>query len=156
MVPPIAIPFKHRSACNHLARKVISRRKHAPGSRARAASWPVGPAAHCGCGNCDMTCGIGAASAAQERNERVARFNCRGIGAGLVGTASTVHLACGNARQAHMRAFGAPYRAVTIPDVRRRTLEILSGSDDCGCVNQEHLFTFIAFCGRTIAPGRRY
>ena len=156
MVPPIAIPFEHCSARNHLAREVISRRKCAPGCRARASSWSIGSATHCGCGNRDMTCGIGPASAAQERNKCIARFNCRGIGAGLVGTASTIHLACGNARQAHMWPFGAPYRAVTIPDMRGRTLEILSGSYDCGCVNQEHRFTFIAFCGRTTAPGRRY
>lgn len=72
------------------------------------------------------------ACAAHQLDERIARLNRRGIGAGLIGPAGAVHFPRSDAGNPKVRTFRAPDRTVTIPDVRRCAGECLSGGDDRG------------------------
>lgn len=60
----------------------------------------------------------------------VARLNCRGIWAGLIGAAGAVHFPGRDAGDPQVRAFRTPDRTVTIPDMSRCAGKGLSGSDD--------------------------
>tara|TARA_Y100001001_G_scaffold72769_1_gene70584 strand:- start:4531 stop:4749 length:219 start_codon:yes stop_codon:yes gene_type:complete len=70
--------------------------------------------------------------AARKIDERVARFDSRRVGAGLVGPACSVHFARCNPGDADMGAFGAPYGPIAIPDMRGCAGKGLAGSDDRG------------------------
>ncbi|AMU90263.1 hypothetical protein ATM17_14610 [Sphingopyxis macrogoltabida] len=87
-----------------------------------------------------MPCRDGPARAAKKIDERVARFDSRSVGAGLVGSACSVHFARGDPGDANMSAFGAPYGPVAIPDMRGRAGKGLAGSDDRGSKKRKHGF----------------
>jgi hypothetical protein len=69
---------------------------------------------------------------ADERYKRIAGILRMHVRARLVRTAGAVDLARRDARKAHTRPFGAPYRTVTIPYARGRAVEALAGWHDCG------------------------
>ena len=87
-----------------------------------------------------MPCRDGTARATKKIDERVARFDSRRVGAGLVGPACPVHFARGDPGDADMSAFGAPYGPVAIPDMRGRAGKSLAGSDDRGSKKRKHGF----------------
>ena len=71
------------------------------------------------------------ARAAHQLHEGIACLNRRGIGAGLIGAARAVHFPGSDTGDPKVRAFRTPDRAIAIPDMGRRALEILSSSNDC-------------------------
>ena len=85
-----------------------------------------------------MPCRDGTARATKKIDERVARFDSRRVGAGLVGPACSVHFARCNPGDADMGAFGAPYGPIAIPDMRGCAGKGLAGSDDRGSEEGKH------------------
>jgi hypothetical protein len=73
-----------------------------------------------------------AALAAEQSDQSIARVDRADRRAWLISAARSVHLPRSNARDAQLRAFGAPHRPVTIPNGCRRAAEGLTGRNDRG------------------------
>lgn len=71
-----------------------------------------------------------ASPAPHKSHECVPSFGRARIGTRLIGIACAVHFARSNAGQTHVRTFGAPYRAIPIPDADRRAFERLARWDN--------------------------
>lgn len=102
--------------------------------------------------NDHMPCRDCPAWTAEQRDEAVARLECGGGRAGLVGLAGAVHLARCNTRNADVRAFRAPDRSIAVPDMGRRAGEALSCRDDGCCKCQEHFETLLKFAAEPEHP----
>ena len=151
----VAVPAEHRARVDHGAGEIGSAWQTAPGRCPVASCRTFGPAGQPWSSHHDMPRRNRPARATENIDERVARFDRRGIGAGLVGPAGAVHFARGDPGDADMRAFGAPDRAIAIPDMRRRTGEALPGGNDRSGEKCKHWQVPSAARGRTKERGRR-
>lgn len=77
-----------------------------------------------------MTLGPRASCAAKQPHQAVPGVDGANNRARLIGPAGAVHFAGGNAGNPYLRAFGAPHRAIAIPNRDGRAGEGLPRGDD--------------------------
>lgn len=136
MGTPISVPAKRKPALHHGAVDVAGAGRGAKGCRARSTGAAAGPAAESRTANENMARPVSAPGLAEQGHQMIARRDGISTGTGMSGTAAAVHLARGDSRQADMRPFGAPNRAIAVPHGDGRAGESLTGWYDRGEQNE--------------------
>lgn len=130
MIPPISIPVQDRPRSYHCAGQVANDRRDTQGSSSTSACSADRSADELWSPNQDMSLSARASLASHKSNESVTRLDRAGVGTRLIGIARAVYFTRSNARQAHVRTFGAPDWAIAIPDTDRRAFEGLARWDN--------------------------
>ena len=116
MTPPIPIPSQSPATPDHSARQVTRPGGHAPSCRPRTASAALRPAGHGRASDQNMSLPGNTGWSAEQLHQGIARLFSRSTRAGMVWPAGAVHFTRCDTRQANARSFGAPDRAVAIPN----------------------------------------
>ena len=132
MRAPISVPARGKAAADHGAGDIARAGRRAEGGGAGAAGPAARDAAHGRTAHEDMSGPVPPLRRPEQADEMIARRDRVGVRAGVPRTAAAVHFACGHAREAYMRPFRAPYRAIAVPDRDGGAGEGLAGRNDRG------------------------
>lgn len=123
MTPPVPIPSQSPATPDHCAGQVARPGGHAPSCCPGATGTALGPAGHGGTFDQDVSLSGDTNRAPDQLDQSIACLFSRSTRAGMVRPAGAVHLARCDTRQANAWSFGAPDRAIAIPNTGWRARE---------------------------------
>ncbi len=123
MAPPVPIPSKSPTTPDHSAGQVAGLGRSAPCCRPRTSCAALRPAGHGRASDQNMSLAGNTGWSAEQLHQGIARLFSRSTRAGMVWPAGAVHFTRCDTRQANAWSFGAPDRAIAIPNTGWRAGE---------------------------------
>lgn len=139
MSSPVAFPACRQAGLDHGAADIAGNGRCAPGSGPVSSGASGRQAAHGRTLDEDVPVRPDACALSQQGGKSITRCNRVCLRAGMAGRAAAIKLTSGNARQPDSRTLVAPYRAITVPNVRRRAVKPLIGWYNCTLKQKDHL-----------------